>query len=99
MLLGRALHVAEKFNSYFHIAGSMESLGISENKLLLNPVMEQDLDVDRCIKKFDSHPSIISIKRHVKIEAVFDFAPITAEDIDKLNNKYSKQLDLQFHKK
>ena len=74
--------VAEKFNNYFQTSGSMESLGISENQLLLNPVMEQDMDVDRCIKKFDSHPSIISIKRHVNIEVVFDFLPITAEDID-----------------
>ena len=82
-IISDSLHVAEKFYSYFQTSGSMESLGISENKLLLNPVMEQDLDVDKCIKKFASHPSIISIKRHVKIEAVFDFAPITAEDINK----------------
>ena len=82
-IISDSMHVAEKFNSYFQTSGSMESLGISENKLLLNPVMEQDLDVDKCIKKFASHPSIISIKRHVKIEAVFNFAPITAEDINK----------------
>ena len=36
--------VAEVFNDYFQISGSMTSLGITENKLLLNPVMEQDLD-------------------------------------------------------
>ena len=82
-IISDSSQVAEKFNNYFQTSGSMESLGISENKLLLNPVLEQDIDVDRCIKKFDSHPSIISIKRHVNIEAVFDFAPITAEDIDK----------------
>ena len=48
-IISDSSQVAEKFNNYFQTSGSMESLGISENKLLLNPVMEQDLDVDKCI--------------------------------------------------
>ena len=32
--------VAEIFNNYFQISGSVESLGITENKLLLNQVTE-----------------------------------------------------------
>ena len=49
---------------------------------MLNPVTEEDLDVDKCIIKFESHPSIISIKRNVEVDVMFDFVPITAEDID-----------------
>ena len=33
------------------------------------------------MEKFSSHPSIISIKKHVKIDVQFDFVPITAKDI------------------
>ena len=40
------------------------------------------VDVEKCIKKFESHPSIISIIRNVKIDDVFNFSPITPEDID-----------------
>ena len=62
----------------------MESLGITENKLLLNPVSDEDFDVEKCIKKFESHPSIISIKRHVKIDVRFGYRPVTEEEMDEL---------------
>ena len=81
-IISESGQVAEIFNDYFQVSGSMKSLGITENKLLLNPVAEKDLDVDRCIIKFESHPSIIIIRRHVEVEAMFDFTLITAEDID-----------------
>ena len=79
-IISDAIEVAENFNAYF--SGTADSLGITENKLLLNPVMEIDLDVEKCIKKFESHPSIISIKRNVQVDTRFDFVPITAKDID-----------------
>ena len=44
--------------------------------------MENEADVEKCIKKFEYHPSIISIKRNVRVDTRFDFAPITAKDID-----------------
>ena len=44
--------------------------------------MENETDVDKCIKKFELHPSIISIKRNVLIDTRFDFSPVTAKDID-----------------
>ena len=79
-IISDGTEVAEKFNAYF--SGTANSLGITENKLLLNPVMENDGDVEQCIKKFKYHPSIISINRNVQIDAKFDFSPITAKDID-----------------
>ena len=30
---------------------------------------------------FETHPSIISIKNHVKVDSEFSFSPVTAEDI------------------
>ena len=44
---------------------------------------EKDLDVDRCIIKFESHPSIINIKRHVQIGERFEFSPISHLDIER----------------
>ena len=52
----------------------------------MNPVSEQDLDVAKFIKKFEFHPSIISIKRHVKVEVMFDYLPITEEEMGKKIN-------------
>ena len=40
------------------------------------------MDVEKCINKFKYHPSIISIKRNVHVDTSFNFAPITAKDID-----------------
>ena len=77
--------VAEVFNNYFQKSGSLSTLGITENRLLTNSSSESEtgLDVDQCIKKFENHPSIISINRHVVITERFHFSPITADDIDK----------------
>ena len=43
-----------------------------------------DVDVEKYIKQFQSHPSIISIKRHVEITYRFQYVPITSDEIDKL---------------
>ena len=82
-IISDSIKVAEKFNNFFQVSGSMDSLGITEDTLLLNPVKTQDLDVNKCIQKFEFHPSIISIKRHVQIKEKFNFSPVTAEVIDK----------------
>ena len=53
-IISDSVQVAEKFNNYFQVSGSMESLGITENKLLLNPVKIHDLDVDKCFIQVSS---------------------------------------------
>ena len=80
-LISGDIEVAETFNTYF--SKSNEALGITENKLLLNPVCVSDSVVTKCIKKFEAHPSIISIKHHVNIQCRFEFLPVTAEDMEK----------------
>ena len=80
-LISEDVEVAEKFNMYF--SSSNEALGITENKILLNPISVIDSSITKCLKKFEAHPSIISIKRHVKIEHRFEFLPVTAEDMEK----------------
>ena len=58
-------------------------LGSLKSICSLSKVSEQDLDVAKCIKKFEFHPSIISIKRHVKVEVMFEYLPITEEEMEK----------------
>ena len=52
MIISDSKEVAEIFNNYFQISGSVQSLGITENKLLLNQVQEQNIDVEMFIKLF-----------------------------------------------
>ena len=80
-LIDDDMQVAETFNDFF--SGSAKSLGIEENKLLLNPISCSDVGVEKCINMYETHPSIINIKKHVKIEHEFRFLPITTEEMEK----------------
>ena len=80
-LISGDVEVAETFNTYF--SNSNEALGITENKLLLNPVCVSDSVISKCIKKFEAHPSIIAIKGHVEIKHRFEFLPVTTDDMEK----------------
>ena len=73
--------VAESFNAFF--SESVSGLGIMESKLLLNPVENSDVGIDKCIKMYETHPSIINIKRHVKVKHEFYFRPIAAAEMEK----------------
>ena len=44
-------------------------------------MQEGEPDVENCIKKYESHPSIINIKRHVQVDTRFNYSPITAKDM------------------
>ena len=80
-LIDDDLEIAETFNAFF--SNSVNTLGIVENKLLLNPVSTSDVGVDKCIKMYETHPSVINIKRHIKVDSEFYFCPITAAEMEK----------------
>ena len=58
------------------------AIGGVVNKVVLYPVVEQNIDEDRCIKMVDFHPSIIS-SFHIMSKLKQYFSPITAADINK----------------
>ena len=62
-LIDEDMEVAELFNAFF--ANSVNTLGIIENKLLLNPICDSDVGVEKCINMYETHPSIVNIRRHV----------------------------------
>ena len=40
------------------------------------------LGIDKCIKRFETHPSIINIRSNVKVDSKFHFLPVTTEYMD-----------------
>ena len=72
--------IAETFNDYFN--NSVESLHISENKYLINETGDISDNVERIIKKFSNHPSIIDIKEMIVLDTKFSFSEVNASDIE-----------------
>ena len=71
--------IAETFNSFF--IDAVSSLSIEENKALLDDASDEVDPVRRAVKKFQHHPSILSIKKHVEVLEKFSFREI---DIDEM---------------
>ena len=71
--------IAEKFNKYF--ITSVSSLGITENKALLTDDSNIDDPVQKAIKKFEKHPSILDIKKNVTINSSFVFSEVHAAEM------------------
>ena len=66
--------IAEKFSKYF--IKTVSSLGIEDNKSLLNNVDDVDDPVQKAVHKFKDHPSIREIKKNVSVENIFNFTKI-----------------------
>ena len=71
--------VAQKFNDYFDNA--VKSLGISDNKILLEEPEQSHGKVLDAINMHKTHPSIIKIKEKVIIDKEFSFTPVSLQDI------------------
>ena len=71
--------VAETFNQYFK--SSVESLDIRENGILQNSTGNLNDPVEIALKKFESHPSILNIKRMVDIQSNVVFSKVSSADI------------------
>ena len=83
--------LAETFNSFF--IDAVSSLSIEENKALLNDSSDEINPVRRAVKKFQYHPSIINIKKHVQVIEKFSFWDVDVDEmkieIDNLDSKKS----------
>ncbi len=81
--------VAQTFSSFFENA--VKSLDITGNQYLLTETEGIVDPVDAAIKKFEVHPSILTIKEKVNITNTFSFEKIDVDDIEleikKLNHK------------
>ena len=73
------IEVAQTFNDFFEKA--VNSLDIRENKSLLTETKDIHGGAEVAIKKFEIHPSIISINENVKVESRFSFSEVNVSDI------------------
>ena len=70
--------VAEFLNSFF--SDATKTLGINENRYILNDTLHMVDSIEIALKKFESHPSILKINEKVG-ESVFSFNTVTLEDV------------------
>ena len=71
--------VAEAFNKYF--IATVSSLAITENKDLLTDNSDIDDPVEKAVKKFENHPSILDIQQNVAVSSVFTFTEVNGAEI------------------
>ena len=82
--------IAETFNQYFKT--SVESLDVKENNIFKTFAADLDDPVEIALKKFESHPSVLEIKRVVGIDSKFEFAKVSRVDIElELQNLKSRK--------
>ena len=88
-LISKESQVAEVLNEHF--VNITNSLGIGENKDITTPTIGIEDPVEVAIKKFESHPSILKISRHIASSEKFEFRAVTEDETNtqlvKLNPK------------
>ena len=70
--------VAQTFNDFFKYA--VKALDIGENRLLITETGNLT-GVEKAIKIFEIHPSIVSISEHCVIDTRFFFSDVSIDDI------------------
>ena len=82
--------IAETFNAFF--IDAVSSLSIEENRALLDDVSEETDPIRKAVKKFQHHPSILSIKKRVQTSDKFSFCDVDCEEmINEINNLDAKK--------
>ena len=82
--------MSETLNTFF--ADTVKILGIEENIHLTNPTEGLIDPIDITLHKFDSHPSILKIRKNIKSSSTFSFSPVTLQDVVKeINNLDAKK--------
>ena len=74
-LLQNDQEIANELNTFFKSTGL--NLEINENPYIINEVSDYILDpVEKCINKYQFHPSILLINNRIKIQNLFSFHAI-----------------------
>ena len=65
---------------------------ITENKHLLTETGNLEDQIKISIKKFENHPSALSINANINVEQSFQFSEITKESLSEINNLGSRKV-------
>ena len=71
--------VAQTFNEFFK--NCVNSLDISENKLLITESSAIEGSVNEALNKFENHPSIRAIRENVDVDMSFSFEEVSQDNI------------------
>ena len=72
--------IADELNTFFK--STVSNLEINENPYNINQVSDDTLDpVEKCINKYQFHPSILLIKNRIKVQNLFSFHAIDRNDM------------------
>ena len=80
-IISNDVEVAETMNEFFVTV--TDSLGINENSNYENATEGIIDPVDRAVRKFSNHPSILKIKDHFQNSGSFYFQKVTPDAVDK----------------
>ena len=80
-IINEDAELAQTFNNFFDNA--VKSLGITENKALLNVVEPSDDVVLDAIKMYESHPSILKIRECIVVDTNFSFSTVEIDVIQR----------------
>ena len=81
--------IATTLNNYFDTAVS--NLEIIDDRFLLSDVGSLTDSIDIAVRKFETHPSILSIKHRVQSTPTFDFVEISLDEITNEINMLNKK--------
>ena len=78
-IINDSQEIADTFNEFFEKA--VENLGIVENTSLLTDASDITDSVEKALKKFEKHPSILKIKTSIPNTRKFEFQNVSVEDM------------------
>ena len=78
-IINEIQEIADTFNEFFEKA--VDGLGITENRSLLTESGDITDTVEKALRKFENHPSIIKIKNTIPDGPQFEFVKVTEEEM------------------
>ena len=88
-IISEDTEIAQTFSDYFK--NTINDLKIIENKSVLSCNESMVGKVEKAIRKFETHPSIISIKENVNSQLQFSFARVSEDDVRSEINSLSNR--------
>ena len=91
MVISDKTDLAEKFNNYF--VETVENLEIEHfvSNDRVTSVIEHEDVIDTTIRKYNTHSSMMKIKKNIMVENKFEFVDMTSEEIEADIKKLDKK--------
>ena len=81
-LVEKEIEIAEAFNNYY--SNAVKSLNLQCDSEHLSDVSDETDPIERAIKKFKNHPSIINVNQNIPKTTNFEFSQVDIDSIKKM---------------